>query len=613
MVEFSAGTNLHITQLGDARIRLHRYTGNWKEGLADGIGTLKGEYIVGGNDNPIYQQMQSPDPAIRAQARAVIDRVRVNALFVGQDPDAAVSAIIGERSVPVTYRGAFRQGTATGDGEVSTAARKLRGTFYNWLPNGLVTHMVDEQPVLLETFANGLPSDGPVVIHQYRNLNLTPSRTFVGSVDQGKVSGDWFDLQWTTKAESYSTVALGDYVVFSGPDGSSTCHYDSTWLTEASSTDIGRIRGDAGDNLLQATDRTYLKAPSQCRFIGSNGWSFSFGVVENPPFNTKRGPPYSCADPQGRPGVMSIASDDMTCTITTYKTTYRWLSKIGKDLERFARNVNDFIFDTVNPVGKEFERTMCSIVQKEPGRGCTVSVTYGRTFDIPDSNEDQQQRARDNLAKFLAAREALGASNGPPGTAWESALTLYNICATSCTGPERAYSMLSVREIQKILSSGFESDISRYKLASWADAWLTVSRYIPFAELTAGTYSGANVIRRIDDANMYVNDLSPTEKYSSLDTLAVQKELLKIRDKYVVTTTFTLATESLTVMKDIAFSMIPGLPAEQQLALALGFEIGHPKEFFSTYANLKSADELVRKLIDEKFKKYGVPPPPTTR
>ena len=189
-IQYPGGTTLRIAAATGLQIVVNNYKGRWVEGLAEGYGELSGLYIIPQKENRLFQQLQSTDVAIRGQATAAIERVRGDAVFMNRDPDEAVRQVLGEKAIHITYSGEFKKGLATGDGELASESRKLKGTFYKWLPEGLVTHFIGDFPIIAETYSNGLPSDGPVLINQYPPGVPNASRRFVGAKVNGKLSGD---------------------------------------------------------------------------------------------------------------------------------------------------------------------------------------------------------------------------------------------------------------------------------------------------------------------------------------------------------------------------------------------------------------------------------------
>lgn len=470
-IKFAGRTTLKVPASTPIKIVIESYNGRWDGGLANGYGELRGLYVIQQADNPIYLQLQSTDPAIRSQANQVLERIRDNAKFIGTDPNEAVDTFLGDKAIKIAFNGEFKNGMAMGDGELFTEARKLKGTFYNWLPEGLMTHFFGDSPVISEMYANGLPANGPLLINQYPAGLPDASRRFVGIRTDGKVSGDWYELLWKSSGEEYSTVGIGNTTTVTFKDGSlAQCQYAPLDRTQTADV-LDRIRGNVDLELLQITDAQYLRPMTSCMFTAQNGWVFKFGIADKGPFDRKPAPPYSCSDSQGHPGTVTFdINHEMFCNVsyTTTTTTLKWLSKIGREAERIGKQVEKVILWPIETGGKALETTMCDVVQKTPGVDCHVNLSYGKTYEIVDNNAAQQQRQKEDLSRFLKAREHLFESTGPASVKgqWEYTAKSLDKCFQNCVGPSRAFAMLSIEEINSMMSAGFNEDIKKYRLAS---------------------------------------------------------------------------------------------------------------------------------------------------
>jgi len=615
-LQFPVDTALKVAGGPKMQINLLGYKGEFKNGRADGVGYLTGQYVIPATDNLLYMQLQSTDPTIRDFALLLIDRLRGNAQFLGQDPDAIEREVLGQKAIQIAYRGEFREGMATGSGELSSEATgKLKGVFYKWLPEGLVTRVYQDREVLSETFLHGAPADGPVQIKQYPAGLLDPSRIFVGSVKAGKLSGDWYEFLWGEQTEEFTTATIGNArkVVFANGT-TSACLYDASSQLGPSALNLDRIRGGVENPPVNDADVAYARGHAACTMTTSDGWVFMYGYSQTGPFTGNQVPPYACTDPQGHSGTLSFDVMDLPeCHVTFTKYTLRWGSKLGREMERVAHQVRDAIVNPLTKAGDSTFDVLCDVAQKKRGKNCDAAVSYGHTFEIHDESAQQKQRASEDLSRYMDAKKKL--TDEPVWDAskvqWESAFLIYDACAKSCVGPSRTYAMLSIEEIQKILQSGFDDDTKRYQLASMFDGiWQFLGVAVPATETVAASYSGADVINRIRDAQSYVFSLNPKDETQKLRTQALLDSLISLNQVWGAKVGLGLTSEWASLVPTIAFQLIPGLSAENQLAIAIGFGIGHPTEWFKTHREFKTADELVRALIEQKFKEYKVPPPP---
>jgi hypothetical protein len=613
-IQYPSVTTLSLAAAPGLKIVVNNYKGRWKEGLAEGYGELSGLYVIPQTENPLSQQLQSTDPGIRGQAIAAIERVRVDAVFVKQDPDEAVRRVLGEKVIRVTYSGEFKNGVAMGYGELASESRELKGTFYKWLPEGLVTHYMGDFPIITETYSNGVPSDGPVLINQYPPGVPEASRRFVGAKFNGKLSGDWYEMQWRIENQDYSTVGMGDTTQTIFKDKSrSKCKYDASLVEAGTTSELDRLRGDAEMHLLQKSDPMYIRTPKSCSLVNPTGWVFNFSLVGAGPLDTKPAPPYSCSDPEGREGVFSISEKgEAICKVTSTVTvtTYDWRSKIWREVERVGRGVKKIILWPIEKVGKATTDTLCDVAQKEPGKDCNVSITTGKTFEIPDNKEAQQQRAQADLGRFLAAREKLFAANSPDSVKgqWEPAAKALDKCAVGCVGPARAFSMLTIQEIQSLMATGFEDDIKRYRLASFTGKNGSIfdifKPYYPFEPPKMDAAAVLNAMSDVLDNSLTKIEVdTPLQKYvggigAAMDAVNMAIDyntLLKIQNKIAwITSTLKggeVAYISISVTPGGDVSLVPLLSKDADV-----FEDPGSKTVRTTIVGVMTTSELMHKL-----------------
>lgn len=474
-VSYSSDTQLRVEGLWDGKLVLKSFKGSFKNGRAEGYGELMGVIEFSQSSNPLYRDLLSLDPMIKGQASAIVERIRLNAQFLGQDGDAAVREALGIRLAPLTYRGEFVAGVASGQGELISAERRLTGTFYKWLPEGMVVHHVAGRPVLAESFAEGRPADGPILLNQYPFGIAEASRRYVGRRDAGRATGTWYALPWAFTTPDFTKSGLGQAVRMTDASGT---HYDCTYPPVEAYRDIDQlmeaVRGDV-IGAVQSADLTFSRQPSSCQSTTVQGWVFTYDVKGAGFFDAQPAPPYGCKSPAGISGAVSLLSDgQFLCTLPATTTTvkeYRWGNKIGRVLEKAGRDVRHLVFevivDPIDAAGREASKVVCDVVHKEPGVNCHVYGSVEKTYDLPGSDEDRNNRSKEELDRFLAAREILFKDSSALKDQGEGAAYKMDECARSCEGAAQDFSMESLSEIQSILTSGFEQDLKQRRIASY--------------------------------------------------------------------------------------------------------------------------------------------------
>ncbi|MCS0630323.1 hypothetical protein NX786_13350 [Telluria mixta] len=608
---FAPDTSLRALNNAAVKISLKQYRGEWENGKASGFGTLDGYFVIKSSANEINAQLMSRDLAVRAMAETVVERVRTDAALLKIDPDQAVSNFLGDQRVQFRFIGNFVNGRANGPGRIETATRTLKGNFHDWKLDGLVTHLYGSSLVLLEMFSNGSPTNGPILINQYSGNTNFPTRTFVGVAKDGALKGDWFNSRVMWRGTTWSSSLMDGTILTVYDNGDrSECTYAAP---PVSTTNLSKIRGLSEYGILGYSDETYQQSIIECKY-SENGWTFRHSVSQTGPFAWKHKSPYYCWDPQRRSGVVTITKDDeLSCTVTSTEMTYQWGKKIGLKLEHLAHEVRNIILTPIDAVGKAVATTICDVAQKEPGKDCNVSISYGQTFDVPDTEASRKLRAAADLEKFLQARQALQEklSNDPNKTEWNTSANIFLGCAKSCAEPAQNFSMLAVQEINAILTSGFEEDIKRRRLASLSDtAWSIFSMFKPAIDAGASAYSYLNMQSDLFNAKVYLESLEPSPTMTATNIEGVRNELNILYFKYQTPAAMELASQFLYLLQDAAIQGLPGLPVKNQIALAIAFGISNPTQFFEKYKDFKSKEELVDKLIEIKFAKWKIPPPP---
>lgn len=608
LVEFPAGTTLRVDGLPYVVI-IDTYEGEWDEGLANGQGILKGRL----QQLPIASSAPG-DLAAESLARTLDDRARVEATFLAGHPSASTLGPVVPPDIAVVYRGAFEDGMASGAGEVEAPHRRLRGQFLRWLPEGFVIHFADHLPVLGETFSRGMPADGIVFINQYPAGLATPSRTFIGTSNGGKISGEWFEVAWSTKGDDYERYVIGDRARVVYADGRrSDCSYDTAYFQQPATTELAAIRGDAETRAPAVSDPLYLRSPVRCTYMELDGWSYSFGLTGNGPFDQKHIPPYSCTDPEGRSGTMTIGEDDIILCAVTYVTTKKhWTRKVVRAIEEAARDTRDALLNPLNKAGEKTVEHVCAVAQKKPGENCHFNGSYSVTFDIPDTKAMTDRRASEDLNRFLAARAKLLDDSRPEEPFWRSATLALDACAQSCTGPAQAYSRLTITQMEQILASGFSDDIKHRQVASLGErSWDMLEKFLPGVEAIAGSYSAIRLTDQLLDAKLYSWSLMDGKTGDEwLRARIFNDYVMRLTLKHGTRSLLTVTSENLSVLsEEFLLHPIPGLTLVQQATLINAFGVKQ-LGFFSTYQEIASARDLVRGLIDAKLKELRLPPPP---
>jgi hypothetical protein len=613
-VDFPAGTRLRVDKL-PYEVLLESYEGEWRNGVASGKGALKGRAL------PLPALASPPvEPNAAAaesgQASAIVDRVKGNAALIANNPSAKLLGLAPAPGTAVVFRGAFEDGMASGPGEIEAAHRRFQGQFLRWLPEGLAIHFSEQMPVLAETFRGGVPGDGPVVINQYPAGITSPSRTFVGVVSGGKVSGDWFESAWSTKAPDYDRFVIGEKSRVVNADGRrADCTYDAAWLKEPAATDLALIRGDLQTRQLAVTDPMYLRNPVRCTATEPNGWTYTFGVTGSSPLDQKHVPPYSCADAAGHAGTLTVGKEDaFQCSVSfvTVTTKYRWGSKVGRALEEAARDVRDAILNPIEKVGKNvIEEHICGVAQKTPGKDCHISISGGVSFGIPDTKAKKDARAKEDLDRFMAARKKLLEGDQTLMPFWRSAALAYEACAQSCDGPGQAYSRLSITQMAQVLSSGFNEDVKQRQIASLGERfWDSLDKFMPWLEVGATWRVTGQITSELEAAKAYGEVLKESKNENQRLAGGIFFDYARtLLVTHGVHSILLATSDTAALSKEFLLHAIPGTTLIQQATLINAFGVKQ-LEFFDSYRQIESSRQLVRKLIDQKLKQLRLPPMP---
>ncbi|TWC59179.1 hypothetical protein FBY04_103163 [Pseudomonas sp. SJZ080] len=593
-VMFSENTSLKIAKYPESKIYIDSYKGWWSNGAAEGTGILTGRYVIPG------LKTDSPNLAEKGQADAILARAEGNAKFNGDDPAKAVAEVLADKHLLISYSGEFKAGAPQGRGEIEVDTHQVKGFFINWLLEGEATTYFQGLPIITEGFSDGVPGAGPVIVNQYKDYQL--ARVFVGERTGSAVSGDFYNVQWSLPVVDYTTTGIGNVTTTEFSDGRRlhcTFHDELVGLSKPSDLDVFR-----GNVLIQPRifDPKYLNSPKRCLLRRADGWSFGYPMLGSGVFGSKALPPDVCADPKGRSGRLEPNKyGELDCSI--YESKYKWLTHFGKKIEEGSRWVRDIILDPINATGDALAGTMCDVVQKKKGVDCHISIYYEKKFELVSEKDKSEARSKEYLDKFLANRKALDeklADN--KSDPWlQAAYEIWKDCASSCDGPAKAYSMLSVSALADMLKSDFDEQVKSTRIASIFEQ---AKKWKPVVEHSAAIYKGYKIGEVISNAQYYIVNAEPPKKTKEVGKLAAVTYLNDLSIRVNSKILLELTRDSLDLIPKIVFAKIPDVDDMDQMGIAQILKI-NAKDFFNRYREFDSMDQLIQTGFEYKLKEYG--------
>jgi hypothetical protein len=594
-VTYSENTLLKINKYPDSKIYIDSYKGWWSNGVADGFGILTGKYIMPG------LKVDSTNLADQGQAVAILARVEGNAKYTGDDPAKARSEVLADKSVSISYLGEFKDGAPQGQGEIRVDTHQVKGFFINWLLEGEATTYFQDLPIITESFSDGVPGKGAVLVNQYQNYQL--ARVFVGKRTDSAVSGDFYNVQWSSPVVDYTINGMGNETTTEFNDGRKlNCTFKNELVAISNPSDLEVFRGTVSTTP-RFFDPKYLNSPQRCVLRRADGWTFSYPMTGSGVLESKPLPPDACIDPQGRSGrIEPNKSGDLDCSV--YELKDKWLSHFGKKLEDVAHVVRDFVLRPINATGEAISGTMCDVVQKKQGVDCHVSIYYEKKFEIVFDKNKSEAKSKEYLDKFLADRknldEKLSDNKSDP---WlQAAYEIWKDCASSCNGPGKAYAMLSVSEIADLLKGNFDEQVKNTRIASLFEQATKFGK--PVAEYAAGVYKGYELNKVIFNAQIYITEAEPPMKTLSTGKLAAVAYLNNLSASNNSQILITLTRDSLALIPKLVFANVPGLSDMDQLGIAKMLDI-KTDDFFKTYKKFDSTGEFIQAGLEYKLKEYG--------
>lgn len=524
----------------------------------------------------------------------------------------------GDHAYLPFYYGGFKNGLPNGYGELSNYGNHslIKGNFLDGLPDGVSEIFFEDRLVFRINLKNGIPTDGPVQIFHYPDTGSMPSSTFIGTINGSTISGDWSPLPWTAPTDLGQIIAFNDKSNYRHEDGTRIdCVVES--YEPDKSIDIKSISWNMPYKGRVYDPQWSGKGIEACTLTAINGWTYGYRTDRW----KMKVDPISCSNPSGVPGSFSFAPDKSgSCEVivTGTKKNNNFFAKIWREIERTPNNVKQGIIHPITELGEEWDKFICSIAGKEPGKNCGSNMSIGISFDLPSNhNVSIDETATKNLDRADAVKNAIGriAANteqGPVSEWAQVAAQIYELCAEKCQSDDRReYSLQRILQIETELKSGFDADLRYRRIASFDPELIEtldrVSQYIPVASNLYRAWRGSQHLDRLKEAKEAIENL-PAVEFASKEAWERQKAIVDLNRIGLATI---YSGEVLPGMIgawqssfEAMFPSIPNLPAKTQYSILMGLGL-NVQEFLKAHKETITADSWIEAVISEKLKPLG--------
>jgi len=345
-IEFDPATYLSETYISKMPLpndlSLLSYDGEWKNGLAEGMGTLR-----------------------------FADSVSYSYGSINLAPK--------EVRTPNFYVGTFKEGVPNGEGSL-----RFQSSIYGPVidTSGLFSDQVEvtvaSQKIAVVT---ALDHDKRILVRLMQYINSdhkTPSRMFFGEVVNGAIKGEWIDVPWYHETESFVSAGYGPYVdtVATNENVDVSCsHTDfDRWELPSPEIFLG-MKGPFYQELAGKDPR--FGHGAKCTVRTPQGWFFDYDVVYRGIFVDST--PTACRMPDGKQG--KLKNGGTYCEERRAPDKGLW-DNIRKT---FERAISDTILrDGIDKGGDSIAKTMCRATGTEVGKNCNIGFAIGASWPIGD-------------------------------------------------------------------------------------------------------------------------------------------------------------------------------------------------------------------------------------
>jgi hypothetical protein len=254
-------------------------------------------------------------------------------------------------------------------------------------------------------------------------------------------------------------------------------------------------------------------------------------------------------------------------------------------------------------------KQMCEALGRKEGEDCSCDAKVGHTFSVSLPGDDSKQTAAATVkALALSVRSRLDHNEElkPLIDKWGLSEAIYGNCAENCPPLLAKYSQMRLDELELILTSGFNQDLTQHRLAANTDDAISfmgkIGTIFPGANLALDSIVFAKSSELLNNEITYLSDYKKTHpaRQGEADILLSQYYLLA--DKMMVSKLFTIMHDMGDVVTpSIEIPIIQGLTTIGQIYSLTKFGID-ANEFYSKYKEFKDVDQFYEKIFLEKRK-----------
>ncbi|NBQ68689.1 MAG: hypothetical protein EBU46_07605 [Nitrosomonadaceae bacterium] len=519
------------------------------------------------------------------------------------------------------YAGNFQNGLPYGRGILLNRASfvTLDGDFSGFAANGPVTISIGNRPTIFAIFKDGKLGDGPLKIFLYPSNSDTPSKVFLGSFTNGKQIGTWTALPWYKKGEYGEMFGYEKSTRYSFKDGSKANCTEELSYEPTTAGNLSALTGTPFDRFWNIDTQTQSRS-AICESMMPDGWTYAYKAD----FANSRLEPIGCKDPENIAGQFTVgASNSMHCTTTKMvkQKSNNFFDKVLREIKRTPNNVKKAFYHTGDELSQEFEKFICGLGGKEPGKNCNINVQVGVTISLPEKNYPAQ-RSNDQASVATVQRSQANIykeidSGTDSRKAWvRAAADVYSLCVEKCSLEYSAYSLLRLEQLEFEVTSGSESDLRYRRIASImtdaTDIMERVMPHIPIASTIHATWRANKLLERLELAGDAIDQLPPVE-FASKESIArtkAQAALYKIGFTDVILKE--LAPSYADFWKETYYALFPELPflssfSQVKILHDLGINI---EDFARTHQRFNDSDKFIDAAVNTLIQPLGGVWPP---